>query len=80
MKKVYKLVAVMGVFFLFTPVWSAGKAQESGSKIIVASKIDTEGALLGSMIVQVLSANGFNVVDKTEFGTTDVIRTAIKNG
>ncbi len=48
--------------------------------ITVASKIDTEGALLGQMIVIVLEKNGFEVVDKTEFGTTSVIRKAITAG
>ena len=37
--------------------------------ISVASKIDTEGALLGNIIVIVLRDNGFNVVDRTSFGT-----------
>jgi len=48
--------------------------------ITVASKIDTEGALLGQMIVIVLEKNGFEVNDKTEFGTTSVIRKAIIAG
>ena len=48
--------------------------------ITVASKIDTEGALLGQMIVIVLRANGFEVNDRTEFGTTSVIRKAITAG
>ncbi len=53
---------------------------ETKGPVVVASKIDTEGALLGNMIVQVLRANGFEVVDNTEFGTTDVIRKAIISG
>jgi osmoprotectant transport system substrate-binding protein len=46
----------------------------------VASKIDTEGALLGSMIILMLEDNGFQTVDRTEFGPTDVIRKAIISG
>lgn len=58
-----------------------GETEEPGKgPIVVASKIDTEGALLGNMIVQLLSANGFEVVDNTEFGPTDVIRRAITSG
>jgi osmoprotectant transport system substrate-binding protein len=62
----------------------AGGASESGTQpekgpVVVASKIDTEGALLGSMIVLMLEDNGFQVEDRTEFGTTDVIRKAIIN-
>lgn len=61
---------------------AGGRETEEPRKgpIVVASKIDTEGALLGNMIVQLLSANGFEVVDNTEFGPTDVIRRAIING
>ncbi|TVR85717.1 MAG: ABC transporter substrate-binding protein [Spirochaetaceae bacterium] len=47
--------------------------------VVVASKIDTEGALLGSMIVQILQNDGFAVTDRTQFGPTDVIRRAIIN-
>ncbi len=58
-----------------------GEAEEpQKGPIVVASKIDTEGALLGNMIVQLLSVNGFEVVDNTEFGPTDVIRRAITSG
>ena len=45
--------------------------------VIVASKIDTEGALLGNMIIEMLQDNGFEVIDKVEFGPTDLIRKAI---
>ncbi|MFP4483437.1 MAG: glycine betaine ABC transporter substrate-binding protein, partial [Spirochaetaceae bacterium] len=54
--------------------------EETKGPIVVASKIDTEGALLGNMVVQVLRADGFEVVDNTEFGTTDVVRKAIISG
>ncbi|AFG37182.1 glycine betaine ABC transporter substrate-binding protein OsmF [Spirochaeta africana] len=47
--------------------------------IVVASKIDTEGALLGSMIRLVLEEHNYRVNDRTEFGPTDVIRRAIIN-
>jgi osmoprotectant transport system substrate-binding protein len=46
----------------------------------VASKIDTEGSLLGKMIVKLLAAGGIPVVDRTGFGTTDVVRKAIAAG
>ncbi len=48
--------------------------------ITVASKIDTEGALLGQMILLVLRQNGFTVVDNTSFGTTSIVRRAIISG
>lgn len=54
--------------------------QVGKGEIVVASKIDTEGSLLGAMIVQVLENDGFAVDDRTQFGTTDVIRKAISSG
>jgi len=45
--------------------------------VVVASKIDTEGAVLGKLIVQVLTAHHIPVTDKVGFGTTDVVRKAI---
>lgn len=53
---------------------------ETTPAVTVASKIDTEGALLGSMIYQLLVANDIPALDETQFGTTDVIRRAIING
>jgi osmoprotectant transport system substrate-binding protein len=55
-------------------------AKEGKGQVVVASKIDTEGALLGQMIIQMLKAKGITAVDRTEFGTTDVIRKAVING
>lgn len=48
--------------------------------VVVASKIDTEGALLGSMIVLVLEKDGFKVTDKTQLGATGIVRKAILAG
>lgn len=78
-KRVIGLIVL--VFLAVSFVW-AGGSQEKSKKgpIIVGSKIDTEGGLLGEMIVEMLRANGFSVVDKTQFGTTSVVRKAIING
>jgi len=48
--------------------------------ITIASKFDTEGALLGNMMRLVLEDAGFDVVDKTELGPTDVVRKALETG
>lgn len=48
--------------------------------ITVGSKIDTEGDLLGNIIVQALEANGFKVNNKVQTGTTDVVRKALLAG
>ena len=45
--------------------------------IVVGSKLDGEGVLLGQLILQTLQANGFTVVDKTRTGATKVVRQAL---
>ena len=61
-------------------VAAAGTAGAMGDKIVVASKIDTEGALLGNMIVQVLEHAGLPVENKIQLGPTKIVRTAITSG
>lgn len=58
---------------------NGGSSGGDGSKgpIRVGSKIDTEGSVLGQIILQTLSANGFEVVDKTRTGATQVVRQAL---
>ena len=46
----------------------------------VGSKIDTEGKLLGNMMVLVLQANGIKTVNKASLGNTQVLRAAITAG
>jgi len=75
--------AIIGLCIMFAVPLCASEKQEIEAEkgpVVVASKIDTEGALLGQMIIHMLVANGFSTVDRTEFGPTDVIRKAIING
>jgi len=58
---------------------SLAMAEEKGP-VTVGSKIDTEGALLGQMIILMLEKNGYAVEDKTEFGPTPIVRKAITSG
>jgi osmoprotectant transport system substrate-binding protein len=77
------VAVLMAATFLAGAVFATGTVEEDTNlkrPVTVASKIDTEGALLGNMIVLLLEDNGFDVVNNTEFGTTDVIRRAIING
>jgi osmoprotectant transport system substrate-binding protein len=48
--------------------------------VVVSSKIDTEGTLLGNVIVLALNANGIKTQDKVALGTTPVLRKAITAG
>lgn len=46
----------------------------------VGSKIDTEGALLGNMIIRLLEAKGFKTVDRLSLGPTMIVRRALVAG
>lgn len=50
------------------------------SQVIVSSKIDTEGGVLGNIILSVLSHNGVEVTDKIQLGATPVVREALVTG
>lgn len=52
----------------------------AASPVKVGSKIDTEGALLGNIILQVLESHGVPTVNKVQLGTTPVVRGAITSG
>ncbi|SUX84920.1 ABC transporter substrate-binding protein [Citrobacter koseri] len=53
---------------------------QAASPVTVGSKIDTEGALLGNLILQVLESHGVKTVNKVQLGTTPVVRGAITSG
>nr|WP_316639205.1 ABC transporter substrate-binding protein [uncultured Roseateles sp.] len=46
----------------------------------VASKIDTEGSLLGQVLLQVLQANGIKTENRLQLGATKIVRTALTSG
>jgi osmoprotectant transport system substrate-binding protein len=56
----------------------AGSAQ--AADVTVASKIDTEGNLLGNVIVQVLESHGLAVNNRVGLGTTPIVRKALVAG
>lgn len=62
------------------PAEPAEPAAKDVPAITVASLLDSEGAILGSMVIQMLDANGFETVDKTKLGTPDVVRKALLEG
>jgi osmoprotectant transport system substrate-binding protein len=75
-----KRLMMFGTIALLLVTGGALFAADSGKAVVVGSKIDTEGALLGKMIVKLLAAQGIPVVDKVGFGTTPVVRKAITAG
>ena len=66
------LTAVVALF----PTVRGGAA----GAIVVASKIDTEGALLGQMIAALLEARGLPVEKKIQLGPTNIVRAALLAG
>jgi len=58
----------------------AAKPAGAAEAIVVASKIDTEGALLGNMIADALAARGLPVERKIQLGPTNIVRAAIRAG
>ena len=51
-----------------------------GPVVRVGSLLDAEGTLLGSMVLQMLEANGIKTEDKTKLGTPEVVRAALEGG
>ncbi|HAF86659.1 MAG TPA: ABC transporter substrate-binding protein [Sphaerochaeta sp.] len=75
----FSLLAML--VFLALPLFAAGSSEKVGKvEVTVGSKIDTEGALLGTMIVLLLEDGGFTVIDKTGTGTSPIVRSAILAG
>ncbi|CCF19500.1 putative transporter subunit: periplasmic-binding component of ABC superfamily [Pseudorhizobium banfieldiae] len=50
------------------------------AQVVVSSKIDTEGGVLGNIILKVLDANGIPTTDRIQLGATPVVRSAITAG
>jgi osmoprotectant transport system substrate-binding protein len=48
--------------------------------VVVGSKLDTEGGILGSIILQMLTAKGIRTVDRTQLGATAIVRRALIEG
>jgi len=48
--------------------------------VVIASKIDTEGALLGNLMVLLLRARGIAVDDRLQLGPTQIVRQAMLAG
>ena len=67
------------------PAWAqTAPAQAAPAKLArpvrVASKIDTEGSLLGQLILQVLEAGGIKTENRLQLGGTPIVRAALLAG
>jgi osmoprotectant transport system substrate-binding protein len=75
---VRSLVTVASLLVAVLPVGSVGQPHDRA--VIVSSKIDTEGALLGNMILAMLRAHGITVESRLQLGPTNIVRAAILAG
>jgi osmoprotectant transport system substrate-binding protein len=73
MKAVLKSLTV--VLTLGLTALSAAKAD-----VVVSSKIDTEGSVLGNIILLTLNSNGIKTQDRIQLGASPVVRKAITAG
>jgi osmoprotectant transport system substrate-binding protein len=73
------LICVLRAAAMFIPMSHASPVV-AAPPVVVASKIDTEGALLGNMILSVLAARGIPVRNRLQLGPTNIVRAAILAG
>ncbi|HEX3883739.1 MAG TPA: ABC transporter substrate-binding protein [Stellaceae bacterium] len=73
MGKIVRLLVVVSALVWAGGAWAAGA-------VVVGSKLDTEGALLGNMIADALEATGLQVERKIQLGPTSIVRAAILAG
>jgi len=57
-----------------------GSVARAETPIVVASKLDTEGALLGQMMAAIIEAHGLPVERRIQLGPTNILRAAILAG
>jgi osmoprotectant transport system substrate-binding protein len=70
-------IAVFAAIFTFAACSAVGVA---AAPIVVASKIDTEGTLLGELIAATIEAQGLPVERRLGLGPTNIVRAAILAG
>lgn len=73
-----RVLIVLGVLILALALIMPGCTSQN--RIIVGSKIDTEGSLLAQMIILMLRDNGFEVTDESQFGPTAIVKAALESG
>ncbi|NLB22643.1 MAG: ABC transporter substrate-binding protein [Clostridium sp.] len=79
--KIYTLALVM----MLSILGACTAPGENGTKaainpddpIVIGSFVDTEGGILGNMVLLALEAKGYTMTDKVQFGTPDVHRNAL---
>ena len=79
-KPVHKRTVAKLALGCLTALLGAAAFAQAPAPVRVGSKIDTEGKLLGNMIVLALEANGIKTQSKLSLGNTQVMRGALNAG
>ncbi|AVI63565.1 glycine betaine ABC transporter substrate-binding protein OsmF [Halomonas sp. GFAJ-1] len=72
--------------YVMKPILAAGlsalvfSAANASDPVVVSSKIDTEGSVLGELIIQTLERNDIATQDRLQLGGTSVVRSALQAG
>ena len=83
MKKNTLLFIATSLIFILLTACNSSKDETSeetvnpDDPIVLGSLVDTEGGILGNMVLLILEENGYNITDKVQFGTPDVHRNAL---
>jgi len=72
--------AFAGLILAFLILAGCAPPAAAADTIVVASKIDTEGALLGNLIAVLLRRDGLTVDNKIQLGPTQIVRRALLAG
>jgi len=75
MTKYFKMIAVVLSISILTACAPTVKQEP----VIVATMLDSEGGILGNMIILMLESEGIKTENKLYFGTPDILRAALEN-
>ena len=75
-----RLGLLLGLALLAATSLPAQAQTQPQAPVRVASKIDTEGSLLGQLIIRTLEAHGIKTENKLQLGNTKIVRTALLAG
>jgi len=81
-----KIIAIIVAIFTMSILASCaaeevdGEAKNPDDAITLGSFVDTEGGILGNMLLLALEDEGYLIDDKVQFGTPDVHRNALLQG
>ncbi len=81
-KKFKYIVLVILILALFSSctVSNEEESKNPDDPIILGTFVDTEGGILGNMVLLTLEDKGYEITDKIQFGTPDVHRNALLEG